>query len=190
MSNDTVISITSLIIAILSALFAWFTFRAAEKTNNIEIIGSLYETYRSDELLRDLKIVWDIYHKLWDDNQISIEIEEKTEIETENHEIYSEPDNADKGILLPDEIATKFYRDLDVFSDEYKAIHNMLNFWTYVQLLLKRKIISPTEILTFTSPRILGFLCPIQKAHDTRYKQEFNEYASLEYSYKKLRVSR
>lgn len=189
MSNESTIAITSLVIAILSALFTWFTFRAAEKTNNIEILGNLYETYRSDELLRDLKLVWNIYHRLWNDAQPSTESEENGDNKSDDYTSQNNPDNADKGILLPEHITMNFYQALDINSDEYKAIHGMLNFWTYVQLLLRRKIISPKEILAFTSPRILGFLFPMQKAHDVRYKQEFNKYASLEYSYRKLKVA-
>jgi hypothetical protein len=188
MSIETIIATTSLAIALLSALFAWFTFKATEKTNNIEIIGNLYETYRSDEMLRDLQIAWEVYHRLWKVlEEPTNNVKSRKKVAKEKG-IDNKSDNAENGILLPDNIVIEYYGKLDTNSDEYKAIHNLNNFWTYIQLLLRRKIISPKEILAFTSPRILGLLCPAQKAHDARFNQKENTYANLEYSYKILKV--
>ena len=171
-----VITIISMIIAVASALFAWQAVKTAEKTYSVELISQLYATYQSDEMFSNLKLVWDMYHKIWqldsDIKQVAIE-------------------NTNKGVPIREDSATKFFLNLDRDSLEFKAVHSMINFWTYVELLLKRKALSPKEIKAFTSPTILGFLYPMAKAYSTRYGGvEQDAENTLEYAYKILCVSR
>ena len=119
-----VISIISAVIALASAFFAQQVVKAAEKTYSIELVGQLYTTYQSDQMLHDLKIVWGIYHKIWE-----------TDSDTKEMAIA----RTNQGVPIREESAMKYFKNLDADSPEYKAIHNILNFWTYLELLLKRK---------------------------------------------------
>lgn len=170
-----VISIISAVIALASVLFARQAVKAAEKTYSIELIGQLYATYQSNEMLHDLKIVWGIYQQIW-------------EADSDTREIAIA--RTKKGVPIREDSAINYFKNLDIDSPEYKAIHNMINFWTYVELLLTRKALSPNEILAFTSPRILGFLYPMAKAIDVRYGLDYEEATTLKYADKVLRIAR
>lgn len=171
LSFEMLIAITSAIIALASALFAWRAVRTAEKTYSVELIGQLYTLYQSDQMLGNLKIVWDIYKQLWikesDSKEVGIE-------------------KANNGIPIQLECAVLYFKDLDVESAEFKAIHYTINFWTYLELLLKRKALTPPELSAFTSPYILGFLSPIAKAYDIRYPDPDGQKSNLEFAYKVL----
>ena len=171
-NTQIIVTLISTVVAVMSALFAWQAARAAEKAYGAELIGLLYSTYQSDEMLRDLRIVWNLYHELW----------------RESSPIVEEGDaKANKGVLLPDDLAIKFFLNLDRDSDEFKAIHNLINFWTYIELLLKRKAVAPEEVVAFTSPRILGFLYPMAKAYAARYGRKRTKKSEiLRYAYESL----
>jgi hypothetical protein len=169
-----VISIISAVVALASALFAWQAVRAAEKTYSVELIGQLYATYQSDEMLRDLKIVWGIYRQLWESDSLTKEMANE---------------KVNEGVPIREDLAIDYFNNLDVDSPEFRAIHNIINFWTYVELLLQRKALSLNEILAFTSHRILGFLIPMAKAYDVRYGQDY-EVPTLKYANKVLRVAK
>lgn len=166
------ISIVSAIVAVVSAFVAWQAVKAAEKTYSIQLIGQLYATYQSDVMLHDLKIAWGLYHQIW-------------ELDSDTKEIANEMTN--KGTPIRKDSAINFFKNLDVDSPEYKAIHNLINFWTYLELLLKRKALSPKEILAFTSPKLLGFLYPINKAYSARYGRNYEKEVTLKYVDEHLR---
>lgn len=172
LNAQTIITIISVSVAVASALFAWQAAKAAEKSYTVELIGLLYTTYQSEEMLRDLKIVWSIYRQIWQADSSSTEVAEE---------------NVNRGVPISEESAIKFFAGLDRDSAEFKAIHNLINFWTYLELLLRRKALKPEEIMAFTSPQLLGFLYPMARAYDIRYGHERHEgQAILEYAFKEL----
>lgn len=171
--TETLIATISALIAILSATYARKAADTAQKTHNVELIGQLYSIYQSDEMLKNLRINWRIYKKLWE------------EVGTDTKENLLK--NADFGVPLPTEKAINYFKDLDHDSDEFKAIHYTINFWTYVELLLIKKSVTPKEIKSFTSPNLLGFLVSMSKAYSAKYPSPGSEDEhALEYSYKLL----
>ncbi len=168
---EIIISISSAIIALASTLFAWQAVKTAEKTYSIELIGQLYSMYQSDEMLKNLSTIWGIYKQLW------IKEVESKEMGT---------NKANTGVPIPLEAAILYFNNLDTESDEFKAIHFTINFWTYLELLLKKKALSPSEVNAFTSPYILGFLLPMTKAYTERFPDPNGDNATLEYAYKVL----
>lgn len=172
---EILISIISAITALASMLFAWQAVKTAEKTYSVELIGQLYSMYQAEEMLKNLAVIWKVYKRLW------IKEVESEEVGT---------NKANNGALLPVESAILFFNNLDTESDEFKAIHFTINFWTYLELLLKKKSLSPQEVNAFTSPYILGFLMPMAKAYTTRYPDPDGEDNILEYAYKVLVVNR
>ena len=170
-SSETLVSILAAIIALVSALFAWQAVRTAEKTYTIDLIGQLYSLYQSDEMLKNLKICWACYRRLW-----------ISESESEDIGIAK----ATNGTPVPLEPAVVFFKNLDMESDEFKAIHYAINYWTYLELLLRRKSLSPFEITAFTSPYILGFLMPMVKAYSKRFPDPVGQDSTLEYAYEVL----
>jgi hypothetical protein len=151
-------------VAIASALFAWQAVLAANKTYSVELISQLYTTYQSEEMLRDLRLVWKLYHQTW-----QADCETKDEAK----------DKADRGVPIQEDSALKLVQRLDIDSPEYKAVFSVINFWTYITLLHGRKALRLSDILAFTSPRILGFLYPMEKALAVRYGTELQEPLSL-----------
>ncbi len=172
---STTINIVLALIAVVSVVFAWRATQAAEKTNSIELIGQLYSTYQSDEMLRNLRKVWDIYRQLW----IADSDTKETAVERVN-----------KGVPIRYESALAYFKDLDLDSPEFRAIHSVINFWTYLELLLKRRALTPQEVGAFTSPRLLGFLFPMHKAYDARFDVEDEEEPVLGYACRVFGISR
>jgi hypothetical protein len=171
LTPEMLISISSAVIALASALFAWQAVRTAEKTYTVELIGQLYTLYQSDEMLRSLKITWENYKQVW-----------IKESESQEAGITK----ANSGIPIPLESAILFFKDLDIESAEFKAIHYTINFWTYLELLLKTKALKPQEVNAFTSPYILGFLVPMSKAYSKRFPDPVGQDSTLEYAYEVL----
>ena len=168
-----VVTVISLVVAIASALYARRAAKSAENTFTVELILQLYSTYQSKEMRDNLRTAWKIYHKLWAKNCATKE-------EAKN--------NANAGLLLPQETANEYFLTLKIDSTEYKAIHYVNNFWTYVELLLKKRALKSQDILAFTSPRILGFCLPMARAHRVRYPEptDSDDKTILEYAYKVL----
>jgi len=73
MDVGTVITVISVLVAITSALFAWQAVKAVEKTCSVELTSQLY-TYQSDEMLYDLKIVWEIYRQIWQSGSVPLQL--------------------------------------------------------------------------------------------------------------------
>lgn len=168
-----VFTLFSFFVAFVSVLYARNTAESAKNTFSAEMIFQLYTTYQSKDMRNNLKIVWKIYHRLW-----AISCNKKEEA----------INNANVGMLLPQDMAIDYFMKLKVDSPEYNAIQYVNNYWTYVELLLKRKALKPQEILAFTSPRILGFCLPMAKAHRARYPEpnDTDKNIILAYAYKVL----
>ncbi len=171
--SAVIAAVVALIIAVPSVIYSRQAARSAKDAANAQLIGQLYTIYQSDEMLHDLQIVWKIYHRLWAADKVSKEEAIK---------------KANEGVPVREDLAIKYFMKLKENSSEFKAIHRMINFWTYVELLLKDKALKPKQILAFTSPRILGFLCPMARAYEDRYPplNDEKEEAVLEYAYKVL----
>ena len=137
---NTIVVIASAITAVIAALFAWRSAKAAEKTYGVELIGQLYTLYQSPEMNANLSTVWRIYKRIW-----------IIESDSEDAGIQK----ANNGVPITLKSAISYFNDLDVESDEFKAIHYTINFWTYLELLLKRKVLTRGELSAFTSPYIL-----------------------------------
>jgi hypothetical protein len=171
---SAVVAIISAVAATISLIFANRAVKTAEKTYTVELIGQIYAIYQSEEMLRDLKLAWDIYREIW----IKDSEDQKTAIE-----------RASQGKLIRLESAITYFKDLEVDTPEFRAIHNTINFWTYLELMLKKKAISPQEITAFTSPKILGLLSPMAKAYDIVYSGKYEKDENLVYTYEVLEVS-
>jgi len=173
MDIQGVIALISAVVAVASALFAWQAARVAEKAYSVELITSLYSIYHSEEMLKNIRIVWNLYHEFWRAHSDSASEGDK---------------KANEGELIPTDLALEFLLNLKAGSEELNAIHALITFWTYIELLLKKKVLSPEEIVAFTSPRILGFLYPIAKASEMKYGREVTDKSEiLKYAYTKLR---
>jgi len=170
-SLELLVAVVSAVIALTSLYFARQAVWASEKVYHVELIGQLYTLYQSDEMLNSLKIAWDIYRQIW------IKDCESTESGTEK---------VNNGVRVRAESAICFFADLDRDSAEFKAIHYLINFWTYAGLLLQKKVITTQEIRAFTSPYILGFLVPMSIAYNIRYPSPNDDVSIFEYLYKKL----
>ncbi len=168
MEINQIVSIVSAIIALFSAGFAYRAVKIAERNHGVELVRQLYSSYQSKNMLRDLRLVWGIYHKIWESDSPSKE---------------TAKENTNKGIAVNEYAANKYFEELDPDSDEYQAIHNLINFWTYLRLLVKRKALSKEEIIAFTSPKILGVLYPMERAYLKRYDLEWKPEASLKWLY-------
>jgi hypothetical protein len=168
MDYAIIVAVVSALIALASTLFAWQAVRAAERTYSVELITQLYNTYQSEEMLRDLRLVWKLYHQTWE-----ADCETKEEAK----------DKTDRGIPIQEDSALKLFQSLDIDSQEYKAIHSTTNFWTYMTLLNSRRSLGVSEIVAFTSPRILGFLYPMEKALSIHWGSVLEERLSLKRMY-------
>ena len=169
MRPEIVISIVSLLIAVASAVFAWQTERTARKAYSVNLLSQLYSSYQSDEMLRDLKAVWDLYR------DILQKIGHTNELASEK---------ARNGTLVADDAAINLMMELDKDSTKFTSLHNLINFWTYLELLLKKKAITPEEVIAFTSPKLLGFLYPMAKAYDYRYGSNQSNEDVLGFAYR------
>jgi hypothetical protein len=172
-STELLIAIISTAIALGSVTFAWQAAVTAKKTYGVELIGQLYAAYRSEEMLRDLRIVWKVYRKLWKD-----ELGNSTKDELDAKVNNGEP--------IPMAVAIEHFSDLAPETREYVAIHNVINFWTYITLLMNRKVITVKETTAFTSPRILGILYPMEKAYQVRFESVADKNSKYKQSEKNI----
>ena len=133
-----VIGLASAMAAVISLLFAWRAVRVAEKTNMSGLFTELHKIYHDDKTFAAIQIVWNVYLKF--------------------------QENAD-GELIPRNIALEIVSQQDRESPEWKAIHDMSLFWKYSSLLLQQGYLDEEIAFeAFTSPRMLGFLAPVEKA--------------------------
>ena len=69
------------------------------------------------------------------------------------------------GTPITDQQAQQFVVEADRFSDDWKAVHDATSFWRYLNLLVNQGFVDePIAFGAFSSPRILGFLYPIENA--------------------------
>lgn len=131
----------STIAALVSVFFAWRAVKVAEKSNTIGLISEIQKQRWSESIFSSLRIVWKQYHAC--------------------------QENADDGEPITFEQAWNFVSEYQnkEGSEEWKAVHEVTGFWHYIAILVKRGFLDE-EIVTSAigSPRILGFLYPIEEA--------------------------
>ncbi|MBC8180873.1 hypothetical protein H8E88_07095 [candidate division KSB1 bacterium] len=70
------------------------------------------------------------------------------------------------GVKLPNKRARQFVLHQDEKSEEWKALHNLMSFWRYINLLERDGYIEDIFAFeAFMSPRLLGFLYPVEEAY-------------------------
>jgi hypothetical protein len=133
-----IIGVASTIAAVVSLVFAWQAVRVAEKSNASGMFTELHKIYQDDRTFRAIQTVWELYKQL--------------------------QDKAD-GTPVTDEQASEFVKGCDRQSPEWKAVHDMSLFWKYVSILVRKQYLDEEVAFeAFTSPRILGFLAPVERA--------------------------
>jgi hypothetical protein len=133
-----IIGVVSAITAVVSLAFAWKAVRIAEKSNAGGAFTEIHKIYQDDRTFKAIQKVWDLYHQ---------------------HQ-----DKAD-GTVITEEQAREFVSGQDRQSAEWKAVHDMSLFWKYVSILVRKGYLDEEIAFeAFTSPRMLGFLSPIERA--------------------------
>ena len=170
-----VLGIVSAIAAIISIVFARQAVKTAEKTYSMDLLSQIYEMYHTDTMYQALQIVWQVYHRLWQENsETPVDAKKKT--------------NA--GIPIPDEVAKKFiqeYIDKKEDSVEWKAIHKVWTFWKYIVLLISEGVLDQRFITSFTSTRILGFLYPYEEVYSNLRGGKVNPETSFKRFYETMK---
>jgi len=135
---STLIALFSTLTAVVSLIFSWRAVRAAERSNFAGVYTELYKIYLDPKTFEAIKTVWGLYSRY------------------EGHAA---------GDLITDQQAYELVTTLDRDGTEWQAIHQMSLFWRYVSILVKKEYLD-REIAfeAFTSPRMLGFLAPIEYA--------------------------
>ena len=135
---STLIALLSTLTAVVSLIFSWRAVRAAERSNFAGVYTELYKIYLEPKTFEAIKMVWSLYSRY------------------EGHAA---------GNLITDQQASELVSTLDREGPEWRAIHQMSLFWRYVSVLVKKNYLD-REIAfeAFTSPRMLGFLAPIEYA--------------------------
>jgi hypothetical protein len=156
-SITDVLSLISGVVALVSVIFAWKAVKTAERNNFIALFTELYNIYQSDSTFAATQRVWELYKKI-------------------------QP-NAD-GTAISDQQALQFVQETDRLSLDWKAVHDASTFWRYVFVLVKGNFIDEEfAFRAFTSPRILGFLYPIEKAFFDYHGQTYMSDESLHWLY-------
>jgi hypothetical protein len=131
--------------------------KSAERNNAIALFVQLQNMYQSDDSFRSTKLVWEIYKKY--------------------------QSNAD-GTPISSHDALKFVQDTDRASAEWNAVHIVSTFWRHLALLTRLKYMDEEIVFeAFTSPRILGFLHPVEKAFLDFENQTYDYERSLKWLY-------
>jgi len=134
-----IIAVVSAVAAAISVIFAWKATRAAERSNTIALIAGLHQLYHSEATFRATQRVWALYR-------------------------HYQGKDADEHPIT-DRQAQQFVAETDRFSDDWKAVHDATSFWRYLNLLVNQGFVDePIAFGAFSSPRILGFLYPIENA--------------------------
>jgi len=157
---DTVglaLGIVSAIVAVVSLVFSWRAVKTAQTSNTINLVTELHKLYHSDTMFRATQRVWELYN--------------------------SYQENADGTPITPQQ-ASQFVKETGEQSPEWKAVHNTSLFWRYLALLVNQGLVSEDIVFgAFTSPRILGFLYPIEQAFLKHTERTFNYNRSLKRLY-------
>ena len=141
-----VAGLVSAITAIVSVIFAWRAIKSTEHNNAAGLIVQLHSLYHTEKVFQATQKCWDMYNP------------------------YQETAG---NIPLSHQKATEFINTINKDSAEWKAVHDLSSFWRYVALL-ERKGYLDQEIAfsAFSTPEILGFLFPIEKAFVKNYVYE------------------
>lgn len=163
MSTDNLsilVGAVSTIAALISIFFAWRAVKVAEKSNTIGLISEIQKQRWSESIFNSLRIVWKQYH------------------------VYQE--NAEEGEPITFEQAWNFVAEYQQKegSEEWKAVHELIGFWHYIAVLVKRGFLDE-EIVTSAigSPRVLGFLYPIEEAFAEYNTKTYVPSVSLKWYY-------
>ena len=125
--------------AIISVAFAWRAVKTSERNNSIALFVELHRIYHTDAIFAATQTVW---------------------------EIYSQYQKNTDGTPVTRKQALEFVHNTDRQSREWKATHEITSFWRYLSLLVRQSLLD--EIIAFeafSSPRILGFLYPVEEAY-------------------------
>ena len=69
------------------------------------------------------------------------------------------------GAPISYELSRHFIDYIDRLSPEWEAVHNATSFWRYIALLVEKGFLDETIAFeAFSSPKILGFLFPIENS--------------------------
>jgi len=167
-SVDTIFSVASAFVAIISVIFAVLAVRRANQVYSRDNITQIFRLYSSETMRRDLQTVWRIYHDTW-----------KT---TCNGDTDKARANTISGKPIEYEVAKRYIENIDISSADYTAIENVTLFWDYIALLVSQKNLDLRHMSAFATPKILGFLYPLENAKAKRYGYVNS---SLESLYKK-----
>ena len=134
-----IVATVSAVGAAIAVIFAWRAARAAERSNTIALIAGLHQLYHSEATFQATQRVWALYR-------------------------HREGEDAD-GTPITNQQARQFVAEVDRFSDDWKAVHDAMSFWRYLNLLVNQGFVDESIAFgAFSSPRILGFLYPIENA--------------------------
>jgi hypothetical protein len=169
MNTETItiiVSVISAVIAFISVIFARRAVERADKTLSMEVITHIFTSYSSVEMNENFVVVWKKYLEMWQG-------------------VYPEDPNkaAEKvfyGVPVSDEAAQAFYDETDPDSEESRAVDSVLLFWLYVSLLVSQKILDIEQLSAFMTPRILGFLDPIERAKARKFGYQVEPKSSLQ----------
>jgi hypothetical protein len=170
-SITTIISVISSLVAIISIFFAWRAVESAEKTYTIQLITQIYNIYNSPAMRQDLQIIWRLYRQAW--QSIYKDNPEKANEKTNN------------GSPISDDFAQKFFQEVESNSPEYKAVDNVLLFWDYIAFITSRKMLKINDLSAFMTPRILGYLYPIERAKANYFTYNVEPASSLQSLYER-----
>jgi hypothetical protein len=155
-------ALASAIVAAISAFFAWRAVESAERSNALALITEVQKLYMDEHSFRANQVVWDLYGNYRTDTD---------------------------GTPISSEEALLFVREADRTSSEWKAVHDASTFWKYVSLLVREDYL-PEAIAfeAFTSPRILGFLQPVERAFCESHALPYADDAPLKSLYDRWKV--
>ena len=132
------IGVVSAVTSVVSLFFAWKAVKTAERNNFASIYAELHKIYQEPQTFNAIKTVW---------------------------ELYSQYDGSAQGEMIPYQQALELVKKTDRNSVEWQSIHNLSLFWRHISVLTRRGYLDErVAFKAFTSPSVLGFLAPIEKA--------------------------
>ena len=133
---STVIGIVSAVTAVVSLVFAWKAVKTAERSNFAGLYTELHKIYQEPQTFNAIKVVWELYGRY---------------------------EGSADGEMIPYQQAYEIVSNMNRDSVEWQSIHNMCLFWKYVSILVRKSYLDEqVAFKALTSPRMLGFLAPIE----------------------------
>ena len=173
MNIEQIVSIVSALIALFSAVFAYRALKISERNHGVELVTQLYSTYQSEKMLKDTQIAWSIYYEIW---------------ERDSSSPATARENVNRGIAVNEYASDEYFDQLNPESEEYQAVHNLISFWNYLRLLVKRKALLKEDITAFTTPKILGVLYPLERSFYKKFDLVWEPEKSLKWLYDELNI--